>query len=103
MTFRGDVALAHAHSSGHRAEVMASAVCGCFFCLATFPPTAITQWVDWPEGTPETRQSELGQTAICPRCGVDSVIGSGSGFPITPEFLGRMEARWFNIRGRQSP
>jgi hypothetical protein len=29
------------------------------------------------------------------RCGVDSVIGSAAGFPITREFLEAMNRRWF--------
>lgn len=98
---QSDVDLAHTHSSGHRAEVLGSETCGCFFCLATFSPSAISDWVDWPEGTPEEKELELGETALCPRCGIDSVIGSASGFPITEEFLKRMEARWFNMRSRR--
>jgi hypothetical protein len=102
MTQESDVDRAHAHCSGHRTEVLASQTCGCFFCLATFAPSAITDWVDWPEGTPEDRELELGKTALCPRCGIDSVIGSASGFPITLEFLSQMEIRWFNMRGRRA-
>lgn len=34
-------------------------------------------------------------TALCPRCGIDSVIGSPSGYPVTPEFLGRTREHWF--------
>jgi hypothetical protein len=36
-------------------------------------------------------------TADCPRCGIDAVIGSASGFPITSEFLSSMNGRWFQI------
>jgi len=28
-------------------------------------------------------------------CGIDSVIGSASGYPITTEFLESMNRRWF--------
>ena len=70
---------AHKHSSRHREEILASEVCGCFYCLATFPPGEIEDWID--------EKKRVGETAICPRCGIDSVIGSQSGFPITPEFL----------------
>jgi len=92
---KDDVDLAHEHSSQHRPEVLASDLCGCFYCLATFMPSEIRDWVDWPEGTPEERELDLGTTALCPRCGIDSVIGRASGFPITPAFLDRMQARWF--------
>ena len=84
-----DLTSAHNHSSNHRAEVLASEVCGCFYCLETFSPGAIQEWID-PEG-------EEGITALCPHCGIDSVIGSASGVPMTTEFLGRMRAYWFSV------
>ncbi len=74
---------AHKHSIRHRAEVEASQVCGCFYCLSTFRPSAIMEWID------------DGQTALCPRCPVDSVLGSASGYPITLEFLQQMHDYWF--------
>jgi hypothetical protein len=88
MSDQSDLKKAHGHSSDHRAEVLVSQACGCFYCLETFMPGAIREWVD-PEG-------EEGTTALCPHCGIDAVIGSASGFPITAEFLGRMRAYWFS-------
>ena len=82
-----DLNKGHGHSSSHRAEVLASEICGCFFCLKTFLPGAIDEWIA-PEG-------EEGATALCPHCGIDSVIGSASGFPMTAEFLCRMRRHWF--------
>ena len=58
--------------------------CGCFYCLQVFDPSEISEWVSDQDGT-----------AICPYCGVDSVIGEGSGYPITKEFLKRMRDHWF--------
>ena len=78
-----DQVLAHKHSSLHRPELERSSICGCFYCLSIFPPSEIVEWVD------------DGQTAICPKCPVDSVIGSASGYPITKEFLQRMHDHWF--------
>jgi hypothetical protein len=80
---------AHRHSSLHREEVLASDVCGCFYCLQAFSPGEIEEWVDEAHGT------DVGRTAICPRCGIDSVIGSASGVPITHEMLLRMNLHWF--------
>jgi NAD-dependent SIR2 family protein deacetylase len=74
---------AHEHCSLNRVELQSSATCGCFYCFAVFAPAEISEWTD------------NGQTALCPKCPVDSVIGSASGFPITPEFLHRMHDRWF--------
>jgi len=34
-------------------------------------------------------------TALCPHCGIDSVIGESSSVPITKEFLGKMKKYWF--------
>lgn len=79
-----DVTRAHKHCSKHRAELLASNLCGCFYCLAVFPPGAIEHWIDEADGT-----------ALCPHCTVDSVIGDASGFPVTAKFLGKMKAPWF--------
>jgi hypothetical protein len=75
-----DIIAAHKHSIHHREEVLSSDPCGCFYCLAVFPPSEILEWVDEIES--------IGQTALCPKCGIDSVIGSNSGYPIEPDFFG---------------
>lgn len=87
-TFPEGIRTAYSHSSGHRAEVMASETCGCFHCLEVFPPSEITDWVD---------ENDLGegQTAFCPRCGIDSIIGDRSGFSVSRKFLKEMKAFWF--------
>ena len=75
---------AHKHSSNHRDELMASELSGCFYCLEIYPPTEIYEWTD------------EGQCAIGAKCGIDSVIGSKSAFPITKEFLQQMRTHWFD-------
>jgi hypothetical protein len=77
---------AHRHSSFNREELLASELCGCFSCCTTFPPSKIQEWAD--------RGSGIGQTAVCPKCGIDSIIGSESGYPLTDEFLARMNQHW---------
>jgi len=86
-TRKPDLEAAHRHCYKCRKEVMASEICGCFHCLATFPPGEIEEWLD------------DGQTAMCPKCGIDSVIGSASGFSIDEQFLGSMNQRWFSRGG----
>jgi len=83
-----DLKEAHKHSANHRAEIQASEVCGCFYCRATFKPAEILEWVD------EDRDG-VGTTALCPRCGIDSVIGSASGISLDEELLRRMRKYWF--------
>jgi hypothetical protein len=78
---------AHKHSIFHEREILESEICGCFHCLRTFSPTEITEWID--------EDSEQ-KTAICPHCGIDSVIGSKSSYPITDtDFLKAMLYRLF--------
>jgi len=82
-----DYITAHKHSIRHRKEILESEECGCFCCCVVFNPSEINEWVDEIEGQ--------GQTALCPKCGIDSVIGSISGYPITSSFLRKMEKHWF--------
>jgi len=75
---------AHKHSIRHRQELEQSAVCGCFYCIETSAPSQIKDWCDEEK------------TALCPRCGIDSIIGSASGYPVTEKpFLEAMHERWF--------
>jgi len=74
---------AHARSSRHRLEIEASDECACFYCRRRFLPGAITEWTD------------DGETALCPHCGIDSVLGSASGFSLRPEFISAMHYYWF--------
>jgi hypothetical protein len=82
--FEPDHIAAHEHCSINRVELERSEICGCFYCTAIFPPDEIHSWID------------EGRTSECPRCEIDAVIGSASGYPITREFLERMHAYWFD-------
>ena len=75
------------YASNHRKDVLESDSCGCFCCCAVFRPSDIKEWTDKRKGE--------GRTALCPKCGVDSVLGSKSGYPITQESLAKMKAYWF--------
>ena len=68
--------------------MLASEVCGCFYCLEIYDPAGIVDWVD------EDAEG-IGRTALCAKCGIDSVIGSASGYPITRDFLKQMHDYWF--------
>jgi hypothetical protein len=74
---------AHARSIHHRDEILRARLCGCFHCLATYPPGDIREWCDG------------GDTALCPRCGIDAVLGDNAGFPLDAGFLRAMQKRWF--------
>jgi hypothetical protein len=90
-----DILNAHTHSSNHRADIFQSERCGCFDCLAVFPPDAIEDWTDVIDG--------VGVTAFCPECGIDAVIGSISGYPIEDWFLRRMRDHWMRADDEAPP
>ena len=76
---------AHRFSSTNRELLRNDKTCGCFYCLKRFDPKEIVDWIGDASGT-----------AICPYCGVDSIIGEHSGYPITEDFLRRMRQYWFS-------
>lgn len=86
-----DLDAAHGYSNNHKPELEKVHVCGCFSCLEIFNPQEIKEWI-----IDENDCDERG-TAICPKCGVDAVIGESSGFPITKEFLTEMRRKWFGL------
>jgi hypothetical protein len=81
---------AHKHCIANQEEIMASELCGCFYCLRIFNPKEITEWL--------SEYNKTGTTAFCPYCFIDAVIGSNSGYPVTPEFLASMQKHWFQAR-----
>ena len=60
-------------------SVKASRTCGCYYCCSIFPSEEVTD-ADW---TPDLH----GRTVLCPRCGIDAVIGDASGIPIREDVL----------------
>jgi hypothetical protein len=74
---------AHEHAYRQREALAKSDGCACFYCFKHFSPAEIATWVDHEE------------TAICPYCGMDSVIGSASGFPLTNAMLRKMYERTY--------
>ncbi len=90
-----DLLDAQSHASKNRGEIEASTVCGCFYCLQTFPPEEIVAWTGFDMSKFDDPDAMNGETALCPRCGSESVLGNKSGYEITPQFLGRMHEAWF--------
>jgi Zn finger protein HypA/HybF involved in hydrogenase expression len=79
---------AHKHSIFNKAEVLASTSSGCFYCLHMFSPVDIKDWIE---------ENNKEETALCPYCGIDAVLGCASGYPVSDiTFLETMNKRWFN-------
>lgn len=51
-------------AKNNRDELLQSPICGCYQCINFFMVLKITKWVD------------DGQTALCPHCGIDSVVAT---------------------------
>ena len=84
MFFDSELEKAHKKSMLNREKLEESDFCACFNCLETFPFKSINEWVDQNDST-----------ALCPKCGIDSVLGSAQGFDLSKEFLLKMNQRWF--------
>lgn len=74
---------AHEHSTDHRADIELSDTCGCFYCLNHFDSSEISEWIDG------------GETALCPRCGIDSVLPGNTGYLDDEWFFSDMHNYWF--------
>lgn len=53
-------------SSFNRQQLLESEVAVCYYCAREFPPSEIVEWCDG---------DAPGQTAMCPYCSVDAVVG----------------------------
>lgn len=69
------------HSKHNDFSLRYSDNCGCFKCLEKFKPKLITEWA-----------GEDKDTAVCPKCGAQSVVPSAAG-TITVERLRKLNKR----------
>lgn len=69
----------HKQSFRNRLRLVRANIVGCFWCMRVFPPTLIREWIDQNE------------TALCPKCGIDSVIPTKS-----CTVLDAMYSYWFD-------
>jgi hypothetical protein len=84
-----DLQAAHRLSFQNETSVKASINCGCFHCLQIYPSSFVTtsNFISDTNGF---------LTAICPHCGLDSVIGDSKGLVITVDFLRLMNSHYFD-------
>ena len=78
-----DIVNAHVCSSYNRKQLSKVDLCGCFYCLKKFNPKLIVEWCD------------NGETAICPFCGIDSILYDCKTYPVTDKLLEEMNKYWF--------
>jgi len=90
MATKANLADLHKKSKRNRSSLSKSMICGCFYCFNEFPFDQIAEWID------------DGETALCPYCGVDAVLGFGSE-TADQELLHEMHDRWFKPSIRLTP
>ena len=62
--------------------------CGCYYCMKLFDPLEIKEWVDDGDA----------KTAICPFCGIDSVLqeSNDGSYELNETLLKKMYEIYFN-------
>lgn len=86
---------AYHYLSNNWDQIGASEVCGCCNCVQVFPADEIVAWSGLDMNNVDDPQAVAKQTALCPRCGSEAVIGDKTGYPINAQFLSRMNEAWF--------
>ena len=66
--------------------VKQSVKCGCFNCKKIFDASEVVDFVTEDDGR---------KTALCPYCGIDSVIQDAN-TELTPNLLAKMQSEWFS-------
>ena len=74
----------HRQSIGNKARLADAKDCGCFSCLSHFAVAEL-----------EYCDDEGGQTAVCPHCGIDSVIGEYEEQRVPDDLLKAMNEEYF--------
>lgn len=88
MITEGGLIILHKKSWRNRELLRNAKVCICFYCFKQFSFSGITKWTDENE------------TALCPSCAIDAVLGFEIE-PVDQTILLQMHERWFQRTIRQ--
>jgi heterodisulfide reductase subunit B len=86
---------AQRHTFNNRAELEASETCGCCSCTGIFSTNEIVAWTGFDLSNFNNPEAANAETALCPRCGSEALIGDKAGYSLNPDFLNRMNQAWF--------
>ena len=73
----------HTYSTHNRSNIAAANKCYCFHCKAVMKSREILRFAD------------DGQTAICPKCGIDSILPDSIDEPLDTKIIAEMHEYWF--------
>ena len=85
---------AYRYTTNNWATIQNSKACGCCNCVQIFAPDEIVGWTGLDMNNMDDPAAVDNQTAMCPKCGSEAVLGDHSGYPIDAQFLGRMNEAW---------
>lgn len=72
------------YSTYNKNQFKNNCLCGCYHCLEIFQSKEIRNWIDNQE------------TALCPYCGIDSILTIDSGYDINEESLKELHNHWYS-------
>lgn len=75
----------HKHTFENRREIEQSSMCGCASCQSIFPASEIESYI----------KDKNGDTALCPYCSTDAVIGDACGLTIDERILRKLGKNWW--------
>lgn len=84
-----DALEAHSGCIRNQTDLATEQTCGCFYCQRIYSSTEL-------KDDNFIQESDGSHTALCPYCGIDSVIGETQGYEITPALLAEMRKEWFD-------
>ena len=76
-----NIEAASKYSFNNRRQIESSNLAGCYCYKSIFKANEITEW------------TAIDDTAICPKCGIDSVLGDSSPYSIDPQTLNKLKDR----------
>jgi len=69
----------------NRTEIEQSEQCFCAYCCQQFAASEVADFI----------KDKSGDTALCPKCGTDAVIGDACGLPLDKTMLKQLHQAWF--------
>ena len=91
MRSRADLESMWQYCTRNRPLLARSARAGCLYCEATFAAREISGWM----GDSDGYELDIGDTALCPRCGIDAVLPSAAPIQWDATLLSEMHEGYF--------
>lgn len=71
------------YATNNKQPLSEGGLAGCYYCLNIYPANEVVDFI------------EQEKTALCPKCGIDSVLPETSGYPLNKIVLQELRNFWF--------